>query len=220
MTSEDAVLRFEENLEAIKRLWAEDAVDMMGSHFELMGARCPVKPVQRPRPPIWFGANADAAVRRAARLADAWYINPHVRLATVERQLDVYKRALDDADKPFPEELPIIREVFVGPTHDKALELCRPALETKYKAYHQWGQDKVMPEGDDDLDLDFDELTRDRFLLGSPDEVTEQILDMVRRTGGNHLVMGIQFPGMSQAVVLDSMRLLSAEVFPRVRQGI
>ena len=31
-----------------------------------------------------------------------------------------------------------------------------------------------MPKGDDDLSLDFDELTRDRFLFGSPDEVTEQ----------------------------------------------
>ena len=33
--------RFEENLEAVRRLWTEDSVDMVGSHFELDGATCP-----------------------------------------------------------------------------------------------------------------------------------------------------------------------------------
>ena len=30
------------------------------------------KPMQRPHPPLWFGANAEAAVRRAVRYADGW----------------------------------------------------------------------------------------------------------------------------------------------------
>ena len=42
---------FEENLEAIKRLWTEDVVDMVGSHFTLKGASVPTKPVQKPYPP-------------------------------------------------------------------------------------------------------------------------------------------------------------------------
>ena len=33
-----------------------------------------------------------------------------------------------------------------------------------------------MPEGDDDLGLDFDELLDDRFVFGSVDEVTDQII--------------------------------------------
>src|SRR5438874_9590599 len=42
----DRVRRFEENLEAVKRLWTEDAVEMTASHFELRGASVSVKPVQ------------------------------------------------------------------------------------------------------------------------------------------------------------------------------
>ena len=87
--------RFEEGLEAVKRLWTEDSVTMKGSHFELDQATCTVKPVQQPMPPIWIGANADVAIRRAARLADCWYINPHNTLTTIERQVGLYKRALD-----------------------------------------------------------------------------------------------------------------------------
>src|SRR5262249_19617332 len=37
-TQRQRVRRFEENLVAIKRLWTEDVVDMVGSHFTLQGA--------------------------------------------------------------------------------------------------------------------------------------------------------------------------------------
>ena len=52
--------------------------------------------------------------------------------------------------------------------------LARPYLEAKYKSYHEWGQDKAMPKGDDDLNLPFEELTRDRFLLGSDTWINER----------------------------------------------
>src|SRR3981081_2762116 len=140
---------------------------MKGSNFELDHATCAVKPLQKPTPPIWIGANADVAIRRAARLGDCWYINPHSTLSTIERQIGIYKRALDDAGKAFPRELPMRREVFVAPTRAEAIRRAQPYLEEKYKAYRAWGQDKVMPEGDD-FDHGFDELLEDRFLFGSP----------------------------------------------------
>ena len=210
----------EENLEAIKRLWTEETVTMAGSHFALDEASCALKPVQRPHPPIWIGANADVAIRRAARLADAWFVNPHNRIDTIERQVEVYKRALDEAGKPFPDEFPMMREAFVAASREEAIRLARPYLEGKYATYHAWGQDKAMPEGDDDLGLDYDELIRDRFVFGSPDEVAEQILAFVRRLGVSHFVFGFQWPGMPHDLVLEQTQMMAEEVFPRVRQGL
>ena len=69
-TTKDAAPRFEECLEAVKRLWTEDFVTMKGSYFELDGANCTVLPVQKPMPPVWIGANANRAIRRAARVAE------------------------------------------------------------------------------------------------------------------------------------------------------
>jgi alkanesulfonate monooxygenase SsuD/methylene tetrahydromethanopterin reductase-like flavin-dependent oxidoreductase (luciferase family) len=218
-TQKERVKRFEENLEAIKRLWAEDAVDMVGSHFTLAGASVGTKPVQKPHPPIWVGANADPAIRRAARLGDCWYVNPHNRIDTIVRQVEIYKRALDEYGKPFPREFPARREVFVARSRDEAIRVCAPYLGAKYAAYQQWGQNQAMPAGDNDLGVEFDELLRDRFLLGSPDEVAEAILKLHRATGINHLIMSVQWSGMPQSLALDQLHGLAEEVFPRVRAG-
>ena len=218
--AKDRVPRLVENLEAVIRLWTEDEVSMQGTHFELDKATLSMKPCQKPHPPVWIGANADSAIRRAAKLADAWFINPHQRMETIERQIEVYKRALDEAGKPFPDELPLMREIFVARSRDEAVRLARPYLEEKYKVYHEWGQDKAMPKGDDDLSLDFDELTRDRFLFGSPDEVTEQIVGYNKRLGVTHMVVGLHWVGMPHSQVVDSMTLFAEEVMPKVKQAL
>lgn len=220
-TTKDAAKRFEENLEAVKRLWTEEKVTMEGSHFNLIDASCPVKPLQKPLPPIWVGANADKAIKRAARVADAWFVNPHNRLDTIERQMGVYKQALEDNGKlDLPVDFPMMREVVVAKSRKEAIRLAEPYLKAKYDAYHEWGQAKAMPKGDNDLGMMFDELVKDRFLFGSPEEVSEQIIDIIKRFGVNHFVFGIQYPGMPNSMVLDEMQILAEEVFPAVRSGV
>jgi alkanesulfonate monooxygenase SsuD/methylene tetrahydromethanopterin reductase-like flavin-dependent oxidoreductase (luciferase family) len=211
--------RFEECLTAVRRLWTEDFVTMKGSGFELDNATCSIKPLQKPTPPIWIGANADVAIRRAARLGDCWYINPHSTLTTLARQMDVYKRALDECGKPFPTELPMRREVFVARTRDEAIRRAQPFLEVKYRTYREWGQDKVMPAGDD-FDHGFTELVEDRFLIGSPAEVAERLIDLQRRFGVNHLVASVHWPGMPNSLAMEQMQILSEEVMPAVRSGV
>ena len=73
-----------------------------------------------------------------------------------------------------------------------------------------------MPKGDDDLSLDFEELMRDRFLFGSPDEVAGQIAGYRRRLGITTFILGMDWLGMPHAQVTDSMRLFAEEVMPQV----
>jgi len=212
------VPRFEANLIAIKRLWTEEKVQMKTRYFELDDASCLPKPLQQPHPPIWVGANADPAIERAARLGDCWYIGPAVEISTIGRQMDLYKRALDAAGKPFPTELPMRREVFVAKTREEAIRLCAPYLGAKYAAYHAWRQD--MPEDDRGLGQAFDALIGDRFLIGSPDEVAEQILAIHRKLGINHLVMSTEWAGMPESLATETIEMIAQELFPRVRQAL
>ena len=219
-STKERVPRFVENLEAIRRLWTEDRVSMKGSHFELDDAALSLKPLQKPTPPIWIGANLDAAIRRAAKLADAWFINPHQRMATIERQVELYRRALNAFGKPFPDDLPIAREVFVADSREKAIRAAKPFLEAKYKIYHEWGQDKDMPAGDNDLSLDYDELLEDRFMLGSPPEIADQIIAHNKLFGVNHMIFNFHWVGMPQSLTLESMTRFAEEVMPLVEQGL
>ena len=207
----------DEYLAAIIELWTSEAPSFDGRYVSFGNVAFAPKPVQKPHPPIWIGANADPAIRRAARLGDCWYVNPHNRIDTIVRQVDVYKRALDEYGKPFPAEFPARREVFVARSRSEAIRLCAPFLSAKYKAYDEWGQGRAMPAGDNDLGVEFDELIRDRFLIGSPDEVAEQMLALERATGINHLIMSVQWPGMPQRMALDQLHMLAEEVFPKVR---
>ena len=79
------VSRFEEALTLLKRLWTEDEVNYAGQHFHLEHARMTLKPVQRPRPPIWITASSHAGIKRAALLGDAWTIAGHATLDTLKQ---------------------------------------------------------------------------------------------------------------------------------------
>ena len=63
-------------------------------------------------------------------------------------------------------------------------------------------------------------LIGDRFLIGSPDEVAEQILAIRRRLGVNHLVMSTEWAGMPESLAVETIEMIAKELFPRVRQGL
>src|SRR5256885_14675037 len=110
-------------------------------------------------------------------------MNPQNTLTTIERQMGLYKRALDEFKKPFPTEVPMRREVFVAPTRAEAIRRAQPYLEEKYKAYRAWGQDKVMPAGDA-FDHGFCGLLGDRVLFGAPAGSPDPMISFRRRVGG------------------------------------
>ncbi|MFO1282376.1 MAG: LLM class flavin-dependent oxidoreductase [Burkholderiales bacterium] len=210
------VERFERNLEVVTALWRGESVDCDLPWCRLAGARLATLPVQRPRPPVWIAANSDAAVRRAARIGDAWILNPHARTSEIARQLPVFREERRRLGLAPAEEVPIIKEVYVGRTREEAVRLCRPHLERKYGAYVDWGQDKVLP-ADDTFTAAFEELARDRFIIGGPDDCVEAIGRLERELGATHLIMRMQTPGMPVDDALRSMRLFTEEVMPALR---
>ena len=216
----EGVARFEKNLAAIKALWAGGRVSISGGHFELDGAALSLPLVQRPHPPIWIGANADIAVKRAARLGDCWYLAPHQNLETFVRQIDLYRAELERVRRPFPEELPMRREVFCARSHDEAVQIAAPYIKRQYDLYQSWGQDKAMAKGDQNITMDYKDLARDRFIVGDPDEVAAEILRYNQVLGVNHIIMSVQGVGMPQTQVLETFHLMAEEVFPKVRHAL
>lgn len=63
--------RMDEKLQALSRLWTEDAVTMHGEFVCLDEATIAPKPVQRPMP-LWIGGSAAKAIERTARWGTGW----------------------------------------------------------------------------------------------------------------------------------------------------
>ncbi len=67
--------RLSETIELCRRLWTEDRVTHQGRYFQLENEGILPHPVQKPAIPVWLatsGKNAEAALRRVARLGDGW----------------------------------------------------------------------------------------------------------------------------------------------------
>lgn len=212
------VSRFIEVLEVAKRLWTEDRVSHEGKHFTLRDATLTLKPVQRPHPPIWIAASGDAAFERAAVYGDAVLINPHASFATVRRQIELYRKALVRAGKPYPKEAPIFKECSIATTREAALSEAQPYLEQKYRAYADWGLDKPMPEKER-LAVPYGELVRDRFIIGTPEECRAEIERYQRELGLNCFLLRLQWPGMPHRQVLKRIELLGQHVLPVLRKA-
>jgi alkanesulfonate monooxygenase SsuD/methylene tetrahydromethanopterin reductase-like flavin-dependent oxidoreductase (luciferase family) len=206
---------FELKLDVVRRLLAGESVTAGAQGFELDDARLAMVP-DRP-PPIWVAANSDKAVRRAARLGDAWFVNPHARLDELERQMGLYRTEREASGLAAPAATPVLKEVCVAATDEEALEIARPYLKSKYEAYVDWGQSEVLPKSDT-LRREFAELTSGgRVVIGSPETCAAILGEHIDRLGADHFVCRLQWPGMPQHHVLSSMRLLGQEVVPALR---
>jgi alkanesulfonate monooxygenase SsuD/methylene tetrahydromethanopterin reductase-like flavin-dependent oxidoreductase (luciferase family) len=213
----DASARMVECIECLIGLWSGVEFSYQGKHHQLQGARIGILPLQRPHPPIWIAANADAAVRRAARLGLPWNINSHADYATIERQVGLYREAARASGQDSRLLLPLGRELYCGPSRQRALEDATRYLRAKYDSYAAWGQDRVLP-GQPSFRTSFEELARDRFIIGSPDDCARELKRYARLgVGSCHLRMN--WPDMPASLSRRSLELFAAEVLPGLRMS-
>ncbi|MEM2108049.1 MAG: LLM class F420-dependent oxidoreductase [Candidatus Bathyarchaeia archaeon] len=63
--------RLEEAVVIIKKLWTEEKASYKGKHYEIKGAVCEPKPLQKPHPPITIGGSGEKlTLKVTARYAD------------------------------------------------------------------------------------------------------------------------------------------------------
>lgn len=123
--------RTEEYLLAMKALWSEGISEFKGQTVNLEPCHFNPKPVQRPHPPIIFGGESDAAMRRVARLGDGWYgydLTPE----DLGRRLNSLDAALTSTGRDRSQI-----QVVVGPNR-------HPVTEQTLYQYASMGADQVV----------------------------------------------------------------------------
>jgi alkanesulfonate monooxygenase SsuD/methylene tetrahydromethanopterin reductase-like flavin-dependent oxidoreductase (luciferase family) len=206
------VSRLEEALTVVRRLWTEERITHHGRHFDISNVGCSVMPRQQPHPPIWLGGDVEPAVRRAARLADAWLGSPTADMPQLQRLLAAFDEERADSGLPTKVSCPIMRECFVGRDEAHAREVSRGPLLWKYQAYASWGHNDTRGVS---LSESFDEFCQDRFLVGDVSRVHDDVIRYGEQLRTDHLIFRAWWPGMQQADAVANIRRIG-EVIARL----
>jgi probable F420-dependent oxidoreductase len=206
--------RLEESAALLNRLWTEENVTHRGRHFQMENATVAPRPVQRPRPPIWFGAWVEPALRRAARLGDAWFVGPSASLAEIAPCARLYREACRQTGKG-EGEVALFRYVFVASSTKEAIGAAgAPFIQAFERMYFRWPHPVVKrPAGQLTIEL----LAEDRIILGDPKTCVEAISHFRRELGAKHLVCRFSVPGISREACQNSLDLFTREVMPALR---
>src|SRR5690242_15622595 len=114
------VRRLVEGVGVMRALWAPEEATHDGELWRFSRARGGRKPVQRPGPPVWFGAGREPALRRAARLGDGWIGSGSSAVADFATQADTVRRALADEGRDAA-RFAIAKRVYVAVEEDEEL---------------------------------------------------------------------------------------------------
>jgi alkanesulfonate monooxygenase SsuD/methylene tetrahydromethanopterin reductase-like flavin-dependent oxidoreductase (luciferase family) len=180
------------------------------------GDALPVEPWARP--PVWAGGWGPENLRRAATSADAWIPGPTADMGKLLECREIYHRHLREAGRdPREREAPLTRELIVAPTEREAWDAAEAYLLPMYRDEYgsAWGHGLVDPERARELG----EIGRNRFIIGSPDQVIAQTRRVAGEFGCTHIIYRLYGPRTPHAFILQEIELLGREVAPALREG-
>jgi probable F420-dependent oxidoreductase len=183
------IARFSEGLDLMKALWTQPEVKFAGRFWQLDGAAMEPKPFQKPHPPIWFGASAPAALRRAVRHGNGFIGAGSQTTAAFAAQVPIVKEALAEAGRT---DFRIAKRVYLAVDDDaaRAKDRLSGAL---HRLYSFFGAPDLMP-----------------VTVSGPPDVVVDGLAAVRDAGAEMILLNPLFDEH------DQMERLAAEVVPHL----
>ena len=203
----------EELIEVMTKVWTQDRVTHHGEFFDIEDRPTHLHPVQKPRPPIWLGAMKEMGVRRAARHGDVWTITPQQPLDQVEDLIGVYMRERAERGLPL-NKFPLRREMQVADSFDQALHDFADVARVKYVSYAGQGMGLLDQER---VESDFHENIKDHVLLGTGEQVRQQVRDIAARLPIGPFLIRPHWPGMDAEQTAAYLRRVGEEVVQPLR---
>lgn len=116
---EGRVARFEESLAVMRALWTQPQASFSGKNWNFENIAVRPRPVQQPHPPVWFGASHPNAIRRAARLGDAFMGQGSCSFEEVKNHFSLLFQYLEEEGRD-PASFPVSKRVYLIVDDNKA----------------------------------------------------------------------------------------------------
>jgi alkanesulfonate monooxygenase SsuD/methylene tetrahydromethanopterin reductase-like flavin-dependent oxidoreductase (luciferase family) len=205
---------FEEGIEVIRHSLEEGRTGYKGRRWSFDDL--PFEPRPKNNLPIYIGAFADPAIDRAARLADGFLASTGGGdFGETYRRVRTALERHGRADEEFPYVASGV--AFVHEDAGRAREIVGPAIAYQRTRYAEWGTDREKPRPEPIREED---LPWDRYLVGTPEEVAEELIRLHEEAPYDHLCFWGRLPGVTHEEALANMRLFASKVAPRVRDAV
>ncbi|OBG97164.1 LLM class F420-dependent oxidoreductase [Mycobacterium sp. E136] len=129
--------QLDELLDALEELWTTNPVQHDGKRWSIPSSWVDLKPVQRPRPPIYLAAFTPASLRRIGQRADGWLPAVQVPGGVAPEMLALLRRTIDDAAREAGRDPSAIHtyvriNVAAGTSIDAVAEAVRTLADAGY----------------------------------------------------------------------------------------
>jgi probable F420-dependent oxidoreductase len=134
VSSERRARRFVEGLQAMKALWTQPRATFNGEFWKFENVPMEPKPLQKPHPPLWFGARDEVGLRRAVRHGDGWMGAGSSSSADFVEQVALLGRLLDEAKRD-PAQFAVSKRVYIAvdDNRERAERRLREWFGVRYK---------------------------------------------------------------------------------------
>ena len=228
--------RFVEGMDIAVKSWTEDTFSYDGQFFSFPEVRVIPKPVQKPHPPIYMAVthspeSVEIAVKNRWGLFTVGSSFFPASPDSDQNLISLYhRRMVEEGVAPEDINVAAVRNVYVSPTDEEAVDLLTPRL--------QWAGDMgtFLRKSVSDLAAagqlrGYESYVRDPFIdpdwvaergkegmaaIGSPEKVTGAI-KALESEHVNHFISYLDAGGLDFDQVSQSLRLFAEKVMPNFR---
>ncbi len=213
--------------ECLNAALTQDEFSHDGKYFQYDKVPMPLRPLQAPHPPYWYGSSNTVGATWAGEQGMHFTANGQPELA--KENIDAYRTALTKRGGPaqpkgeFPggAAIGLLRHIVVADTDEEAERIARPALEHHADSLNWIRKNYGSSEFTNRLNVhrgaDYDSWREMNMVIaGSPETVLTEIKRQAEMLGLNYLLTYLFFGNMAFADAKRSMQLFTNEVMPKL----
>jgi alkanesulfonate monooxygenase SsuD/methylene tetrahydromethanopterin reductase-like flavin-dependent oxidoreductase (luciferase family) len=199
-----------------------DILNFEGKFYNFKDYIVQSKPVQRPHPPIWYGApNADAIGWAAPNAVNVVSLGPAARARAITDRYRKDWAELGHTASDIP-MMGITRHIVAAPTDAEAKAMARRAYAIWRDAIEMlWKRSGVPFVLAPVYPTTYDELEAiGHGIAGSPSTVRDYIARLHEESGVNYVLAQMMFGDLSYEEASTSMQLFAREVVPTFTEKV
>lgn len=222
---ETAQARFDEGIEILQRAWSGETFSYAGKAWGYEEISCRPQPLQKPHPPIYYGASSPDSPAMVARRG--WNLAlSRQPLTNCAKAIDKYRAELANTGSGHKGDAIMVRDIYIADSDEQAWREAVPELMRYWQlATDNYWRGETLTEADL---IRFTEryayypggLTFKRLdewgtsLIGSPETVIKKARMAIETVKPDSLVGMFQFGALKHEQVMRSLELFGKKVMP------